>query len=49
PHEALDVALCTEVLGSVDTGVSSLLEAQIAAMDKQLENLSVNLAHETHS
>ncbi|KAH9318821.1 hypothetical protein KI387_020590, partial [Taxus chinensis] len=49
PHEALEASLHTEAVGSVDTGISPFLEAQIAAMAKQLEKLSVNSAHETHS
>ncbi|KAH9296037.1 hypothetical protein KI387_039625, partial [Taxus chinensis] len=47
PHEALEVALHAEVVGSIDTGVSPFLEAQIVAMAKQLEKLSANSAHET--
>ncbi|KAH9310118.1 hypothetical protein KI387_038029, partial [Taxus chinensis] len=49
PREALEAALCAEAVGSVDTGISPFLEAQIAAMAKQLEKLSANSAHETHS
>ncbi|KAH9330874.1 hypothetical protein KI387_002982, partial [Taxus chinensis] len=49
PRKALKAALCTEAIGSVDTGVSPFLEAQITAMAKQLEKLSANSAHETRS
>ncbi|KAH9313648.1 hypothetical protein KI387_022275, partial [Taxus chinensis] len=48
-REALEAALHTEAVGSIDTGVSPFLEAQIAAMAKQLEKLSVNSVCETHS
>ncbi|KAH9308877.1 hypothetical protein KI387_036788, partial [Taxus chinensis] len=49
PCEALEAALRAKAIGSVDTSVSPFLEAQIAAMAKQLEKLSANSAHETHS
>ncbi|KAH9293323.1 hypothetical protein KI387_041474 [Taxus chinensis] len=49
PHEVLEAALHAEAVGSIDTGVSPFLEAQITAMAKQLENLSANSAHETRS
>ncbi|KAH9295611.1 hypothetical protein KI387_039199, partial [Taxus chinensis] len=49
PREALEATLHAEAIGSVDTGVSPFLEAQIAAMAKQLEKLSANSAHETRS
>ncbi|KAH9308991.1 hypothetical protein KI387_036902, partial [Taxus chinensis] len=39
PRKALEVALCTEAIGSVDTGISPFLEAQITAMAKQLEKI----------
>lgn len=48
-HEALQVDLRTEVVGSINTGVIPFLEAQIAAMENQLEKLSTNSAHETCS
>ncbi|KAH9294856.1 hypothetical protein KI387_038444, partial [Taxus chinensis] len=40
PREALESALHAEEVGSIDTGVSPFLEAQITAMEKQLEKLS---------
>ncbi|KAH9303921.1 hypothetical protein KI387_008325, partial [Taxus chinensis] len=49
PHEVLEASLHAEAIRSVDTGVSPFLEAQITAMAKQLEKLSANSAHETHS
>ncbi|KAH9297252.1 hypothetical protein KI387_028934, partial [Taxus chinensis] len=48
PREVLeDYFARTEVVGSVDTGVSPFLEAQIAARAKQLEKLSANIVLET--
>ncbi|KAH9331068.1 hypothetical protein KI387_003176, partial [Taxus chinensis] len=49
PCEALEAALCAEDVRSVETGVSPFLEAQITSVTKQLEKLSANSAHETHS
>ncbi|KAH9291430.1 hypothetical protein KI387_043376, partial [Taxus chinensis] len=49
PCEALEASLHTEAIGSIDTGVSPFLEAQIAAMAKQLEKLSANSVHEVRS
>ncbi|KAH9296311.1 hypothetical protein KI387_039899, partial [Taxus chinensis] len=49
PCEVLEAALRAEAVGSVDTRVSPFLEAQIAAMAKQLEKLSANSAHETRN
>ncbi|KAH9310308.1 hypothetical protein KI387_044713, partial [Taxus chinensis] len=48
-REALEATLRVEAIGSIDTGVSPFLEAQITAMAKQLEKLSANSVHETHS
>ncbi|KAH9322443.1 hypothetical protein KI387_017082, partial [Taxus chinensis] len=48
-HEVLEATLHAKSIGSVDTGVSPFLEAQIVVMDKHLEKLSMNLSHETHS
>ncbi|KAH9313474.1 hypothetical protein KI387_044593, partial [Taxus chinensis] len=49
PHEALEVTLCVEAIGSVGTIVSPFLEAQITTMEKQLENLYTNIGHEAQS
>ncbi|KAH9307898.1 hypothetical protein KI387_035809, partial [Taxus chinensis] len=46
PCEALEAALHVEAVGSVDTGVSPFMEAQIVAMAKKLEKLSTNTVHE---
>ncbi|KAH9294867.1 hypothetical protein KI387_038455, partial [Taxus chinensis] len=46
PCEALEVAMCAEVVRSVDTGVSPFMEAQIAEMANQLEKLFTNSTHE---
>ncbi|KAH9308234.1 hypothetical protein KI387_036145, partial [Taxus chinensis] len=45
--KALEATLHTEAVGSVDTGVSPFLVAQIATMAKQLEKLFANSSHET--
>ncbi|KAH9298434.1 hypothetical protein KI387_030116, partial [Taxus chinensis] len=49
PRKALEIIVHVEAVGSVDTGVSPFLEAQITAMAKQLEKLSTNSMHEFHS
>ncbi|KAH9310222.1 hypothetical protein KI387_038133, partial [Taxus chinensis] len=49
PRDALEASLHAEYIGSVDIGVCPFLEAQIAAMAKNMEKLSANLAHETRS
>ncbi|KAH9309223.1 hypothetical protein KI387_037134, partial [Taxus chinensis] len=46
PHEALEASLRAEAIGSVDTGVSLFLEAQIVVMAKKLENLFAKSSHE---
>ncbi|KAH9321811.1 hypothetical protein KI387_016450, partial [Taxus chinensis] len=48
-RQELEANLCIEAIGSVDTDVSSFLEAPIATMAKQFKKLFTNSAHETHS
>ncbi|KAH9325868.1 hypothetical protein KI387_006046, partial [Taxus chinensis] len=48
-NTALESSLRNEAIGSIDTSVIPFLEAQIVAMAKQLEKLSMNSVHETHS